>query len=105
MAAELPGGRHHGVRRWTALIAVTVFCCAAMVMVPHRAEASPVQAVVTASAPAAAHPSPSRVRQTSIFCAMLLMLVDRLSETPFFNTLLPLLNELIQALGCAPSGA
>jgi len=79
---------------------------AALVVVQHRAEASPAPVVAAAVAGAPAGTSVhGQFDVRGFVCAILLQVRNAFARSPFFGIVSQVLNSLLAAFGCLPSGA
>lgn len=92
--------------RVSSLIVALAIMAATLLVVQQRAEAAPVGAPAAAAiaAPALDGASAQIIDFAAIVCPILLAIRNAFADSPFFSFVEAILNQLLVAFGCAPSG-
>lgn len=80
--------------RVSSLVVATMLVFSALLMVQHRADASPVKAPAAVTA---------QINVASIACPILFAVRAAFAATPFGGFVTPIINRLLAAFGCIPS--
>jgi hypothetical protein len=88
--------------RVAAVIAAFALTFAMLVLVQDRADASPASGSV-AAAVVVSGPGAAQLEIGAITCPILLAVRAAFANSPFAGFVVPILNQLIVAFGCAPS--
>ncbi len=85
-----------------AVIAALALLLAMFVVVQESLDAAPAGAAVAASVAVGAGEA-AQIDFNQIICSILISVRNAFANTPFAGFVTPILNQLIQGFGCAPS--
>ena len=86
-----------------AVIAALALLLAMFVVVQESLDAAPAGAAVAASVAAVGAGEAAQIDFNQIICSILISVRNAFANTPFGGFVTPILNQLIQGFGCAPS--